>query len=53
MAGTHIATFEVCTPQVHLGVRVEGPEPDEAGHQAMAAQLVEMALERLEDAIGA
>jgi hypothetical protein len=52
MAGTHIATFEVCTLQVHLGVRVEGQEPDEAGHQAMAAQLVEMALERLEGAIG-
>ena len=52
MAGTHIATFEVCTPQVHLGVRVDGPEPDEVGHQAMAAQLVERALERLENAIG-
>lgn len=52
MAGTHIATFEVCSPLVHFGVRVEGPEPDEEGHQAIAAQLVEMALERLEDAIG-
>lgn len=52
MAETHIATFEVCTAEVHLGVRVEGPEPDEAGHQAMAAQLVETALDRLESAIG-
>lgn len=52
LAGTFVATIELCTPQVNVGVRVEGSEENEDSHIGLAEQLVPLVLERLQAALG-
>ena len=50
LAGTYIGTYELCTPQANVGVRVESAEgspADEPGQRAIATQLVPLVLEQL------
>jgi len=55
LAGEYIGTYELCTPQVNVGVRVGSAEDapaDEAGQRAIADQLVPLVLGRLAEALG-
>jgi hypothetical protein len=52
LSETYVATFELCTSLVNVGVRVEGQEADEDTHMGMAAELVPVVLDRLQTAIG-
>jgi hypothetical protein len=52
LAETHIGAWEICTEAYNVGVRVEGPEPDEAAHREAATRLAELVLPRVAESAG-